>query len=65
MSTLESYKKQYGVSRVEAIQEFRNIIADAWKDVNEECMKPTAVSMLLLLKSCKCCPPGTSLLQGQ
>lgn len=33
--------KQYNVSRREAIEAFRAKIGDAWKDINEGCMRPT------------------------
>ncbi|TYH69986.1 hypothetical protein ES332_D05G088500v1 [Gossypium tomentosum] len=35
------YMKQYNVSRKEAIEAFRAKIGDAWKDINEGCMRPT------------------------
>ncbi|XP_031247789.1 probable terpene synthase 6 [Pistacia vera] len=48
VSTMECYMKQYGASREEAIKEFNTMISNAWKDINEECMKPTVVSMEIL-----------------
>ncbi|MBA0690756.1 hypothetical protein Goari_008415 [Gossypium aridum] len=35
------YMKQYNVSRKEAIEAFQAKIGDAWKDINEGCMRPT------------------------
>ncbi|XVF77893.1 hypothetical protein PTKIN_Ptkin14bG0084200 [Pterospermum kingtungense] len=37
------YMKEYNVSRNEAIKAFRAIIAGAWEDVNEGCMRPTPI----------------------
>ncbi|KAK7257295.1 hypothetical protein RIF29_31165 [Crotalaria pallida] len=42
-SFLECYMKQYGVSREDAINECRKRITNAWKDINEECLRPTKV----------------------
>ncbi len=40
--------KEHGVSEMEAIAEIQRMCANAWKDMNEECMKPTAVPRVLL-----------------
>jgi hypothetical protein len=32
----------------EAVKELQKTCADAWKDINEDCLKPTAISMNLL-----------------
>jgi len=42
--------KQYNVSREAAIQEGRKRIADAWKDINKECLRPTEVPMPFLTR---------------
>ncbi|KAK3205220.1 hypothetical protein Dsin_019266 [Dipteronia sinensis] len=42
--------QQYGISREETVEEFRVMFEKAWKDMNEECMKPTAVPMEHLLR---------------
>ncbi|KAJ4833933.1 hypothetical protein Tsubulata_043483, partial [Turnera subulata] len=48
-SGIECYMKQHGNSSEEEIVKiFREEIANAWKDMNEECLKPTAVPMPLL-----------------
>ncbi|GMI92261.1 hypothetical protein like AT3G14490 [Hibiscus trionum] len=39
------YMKQHKVSRTEAIRDFQAIIAEGWKEVNEGCMRPTALPM--------------------
>ncbi|KAL5779111.1 hypothetical protein ACOSQ2_009848 [Xanthoceras sorbifolium] len=49
VSGVESYMNQYGVSRKEAIEKINIVIEMAWKDINEECLKPTAISLQLLL----------------
>ncbi|XP_043710538.1 (-)-germacrene D synthase-like [Telopea speciosissima] len=39
-SAVECYMKQYDVSEQEVYDEFNRRLVDAWKDVNEACMKP-------------------------
>nr|QWB49538.1 terpene synthase 4 [Aquilaria sinensis] len=48
-SSVECYMKQYGVTRQEAVEQLSKQVNDAWKDVNVECMHPTAVPMQLLM----------------
>ncbi|MBA0845113.1 hypothetical protein Goarm_023230 [Gossypium armourianum] len=43
-SAVECYMKQRGVSMQEAYNEFYKQINNAWKDINEECLKPTAAT---------------------
>ncbi|CAH1433383.1 unnamed protein product [Lactuca virosa] len=45
---VDSYIKTYGVSEKEAIFELNKMIENAWKDINEGCLKPREVSMDLL-----------------
>ncbi|XVE80840.1 hypothetical protein DITRI_Ditri15bG0012800 [Diplodiscus trichospermus] len=47
-SAVECYMKQYGASEEEACYEFNKRIMDAWKDINEEFLKPTAVPVSAL-----------------
>ncbi|XP_057994637.1 probable terpene synthase 6 [Hevea brasiliensis] len=47
-STLRCYMNEHGVSREKAIEEFKKMCENAWKDMNEDCLKPTAVSRTLL-----------------
>ncbi|KDP39018.1 hypothetical protein JCGZ_00775 [Jatropha curcas] len=47
-SGFECYIKQHGGSKEEAEKLFRKEIRNAWKDINEECLKPTPVPMPLL-----------------
>ncbi|GAU44412.1 hypothetical protein TSUD_246380 [Trifolium subterraneum] len=49
-SFVECYMKQYDISRQAAIQEGQKRIVDAWKDINEECLRPTEVSMPFLTR---------------
>ncbi|GLU07984.1 hypothetical protein SLE2022_249200 [Rubroshorea leprosula] len=49
-SAVECYIKEHGVSREETVKIFRKEIADAWKVINEGCMKPTAFPMPLLTR---------------
>ncbi|KAJ8752525.1 hypothetical protein K2173_004813 [Erythroxylum novogranatense] len=48
-SAVECYLKQYGgASKEEAIEYFRKEIVNAWKDINEQCLKPTPVPPFFL-----------------
>ncbi|RVW86322.1 Valencene synthase [Vitis vinifera] len=47
-SSIECYMKQHGVSEQQAYDEFHKQTENAWKDINEECLRPTTVPMLLL-----------------
>ncbi|MED6124418.1 hypothetical protein PIB30_058717 [Stylosanthes scabra] len=49
-SILECYIKEFDVSKEEAIQEMRKRVTYAWKDMNKECLKPTAVPMPFLTR---------------
>nr|BAP74389.1 delta-elemene synthase [Citrus jambhiri] len=49
-SCVECYIKQYGATEEEACNEFRKQVSNAWKDVNEECLRPTVVPMPLLMR---------------
>ncbi|KAJ9560413.1 hypothetical protein OSB04_005573 [Centaurea solstitialis] len=46
---VDAYIKSFGVSEKEATDELKKIIENAWKDVNEGCLKPTEVSKDLLV----------------
>nr|BBE38101.1 germacrene A synthase [Aralia cordata] len=48
-SGIDYYMKAYGVSEEETILEYKKRIENAWKDINAECLKPTAISMKLLI----------------
>ncbi|KAK2430418.1 (-)-germacrene D synthase [Trifolium repens] len=49
-SFLECYMKQYEISREAAVQEGQRRIVDAWKDINEECLRPSEVPMPFLTR---------------
>ncbi|KAF3943865.1 hypothetical protein CMV_029611 [Castanea mollissima] len=49
-SAVECYMKQHGVSEQVVHDEFNRQVANAWKDINEECIRPTVVPMPLLLR---------------
>ncbi|KAL5825684.1 hypothetical protein ACOSQ3_021747 [Xanthoceras sorbifolium] len=47
-SAVECYIKEHGVSEEEVAKLFREQVENAWKDMNEELLKPTVVSAPLL-----------------
>ncbi|KAK2640239.1 hypothetical protein Ddye_028034 [Dipteronia dyeriana] len=47
--TVECYMKEYGLSMKEITEKFNLIIENAWKDINQECLKPTTVLVDILL----------------
>ncbi|XP_038704730.1 probable terpene synthase 6 [Tripterygium wilfordii] len=47
-SAVECCMKQYGVSEKEVIGDLKKRVANEWKTVNEECLRPFPVSMHLL-----------------
>ncbi|KAK9265812.1 hypothetical protein L1049_017788 [Liquidambar formosana] len=49
-SAIQCYMKQHGVSELEVCEEFRRQITNAWKDINQECLKPTAMPMPILMR---------------
>ncbi|XP_042483500.1 (-)-germacrene D synthase-like isoform X2 [Macadamia integrifolia] len=49
-SSVECYMEQNGVSEKEVIDVLNKKVEDAWKDINQACMKPTAFPMPLLLR---------------
>nr|XP_009793511.1 PREDICTED: (E,E)-germacrene B synthase-like [Nicotiana sylvestris] len=50
-SFVECYMKEYGVSKQETYVEMRKKITNAWKDINKELLRPTAVPMFILERS--------------
>ncbi|XP_030931548.1 (-)-germacrene D synthase-like [Quercus lobata] len=48
-SAIECYMKQYGVTEQVVNEEFNKQVSNAWKDINEELMRPTDVPMPLLM----------------
>ncbi|XP_034678278.1 LOW QUALITY PROTEIN: (-)-germacrene D synthase-like [Vitis riparia] len=49
-SAVECYMKQHGASEQETHNEFNKQVRDAWKDINEECLIPTALPMPILMR---------------
>lgn len=49
-SAVECYMKQHGVSEQHAYDEFQKRMTNAWKDINEECLRPTDIPMPLLTR---------------
>ncbi|KAJ4718940.1 Sesquiterpene synthase [Melia azedarach] len=47
-SAIEYYTKQHGVSEEDAVNVFRKEVENAWKDMNQELLKPTAFPMPLM-----------------
>ncbi|KAF5450587.1 hypothetical protein F2P56_030922 [Juglans regia] len=43
VSAIDCYMKQHGVSKHEAEEEFKKQIVNAWKDINNDFLKPTQV----------------------
>ena len=49
-SAIECYMKQHGVLEQVVHDEFNRQVANAWKDINEECIRPTIVPTPLLMR---------------
>ncbi|RWR76526.1 germacrene D synthase [Cinnamomum micranthum f. kanehirae] len=49
-SVIESYMKEYGVSRPVASEKIREMVTSAWKDMNKFCLKPTLFPLSLLTR---------------
>ncbi|XP_050247221.1 sesquiterpene synthase 2-like [Quercus robur] len=49
-SAIECYMRQHGVSEQVVHDELNRQVANAWKDINEECIRPTVVPMPLLMR---------------
>ncbi|TQD81052.1 hypothetical protein C1H46_033405 [Malus baccata] len=49
-SAVNCYMRKYGATEEEAIIELRRQVNNAWKDINEACLHPTAVAMPLLIR---------------
>ncbi|XP_062079321.1 alpha-humulene synthase-like [Humulus lupulus] len=50
-STVECYMKQYGVFEKEACDELNKRVVNAWKEINEEFLKPTDVASPILVRA--------------
>ncbi|KAJ4945401.1 hypothetical protein NE237_014246 [Protea cynaroides] len=49
-SSIECYMKEYSVTEEEACDEFNKRIENAWKDLNQGCIKPITVPMPFLMR---------------
>ncbi|XP_031097340.1 (-)-germacrene D synthase-like [Ipomoea triloba] len=49
-SAVECYMKQYEKSKEETFIEFQERVSNAWKDINQECLKSTALPMSILIR---------------
>ncbi|KAJ8461399.1 hypothetical protein OPV22_034325 [Ensete ventricosum] len=47
-STVQCYMKEYGTDVQVACKKLQGVVDDAWKDINEECLKPTTFPVALL-----------------
>ncbi|XP_010421205.1 PREDICTED: alpha-humulene/(-)-(E)-beta-caryophyllene synthase-like [Camelina sativa] len=47
---IDCYMNQFGVSKEIAVEEIGNIVSDAWKDLNQELMRPHAFPFPLLMR---------------
>ncbi|KAK4439855.1 Beta-caryophyllene synthase [Sesamum alatum] len=50
ISAVECYMTQYGASQEEAFDELKKQVSKAWKDINQECLIPTVVSVPILMR---------------
>ncbi|XP_048439456.1 (-)-germacrene D synthase-like isoform X2 [Pyrus x bretschneideri] len=50
VSAVNCYMRKYGATQEEAIIELQRQVNNAWKDINEACLHPTAVPMPLLIR---------------
>nr|GME12960.1 (-)-germacrene D synthase-like [Ipomoea batatas] len=49
-TAVEICMKQYGKSKEETFNEFQTRVSNAWKDINQECLNPTAFPMPILIR---------------
>ncbi|XP_031099079.1 (-)-germacrene D synthase-like isoform X2 [Ipomoea triloba] len=49
-TAVEIYMKQYGKSKEETYNEFQTRVSNAWNDINQECLNPTAFPMPILIR---------------
>ncbi|KAL8162565.1 hypothetical protein V2J09_014054 [Rumex salicifolius] len=54
-SVVECFSREHGVSEEEARDELRRKVESAWKDVNEEMMRPTPVARVVLMRLLNMC----------
>ncbi|XP_019157086.1 PREDICTED: (-)-germacrene D synthase-like [Ipomoea nil] len=49
-SSVEIYMKEYGKSKEETTLELLERVTNAWKDINQQCLKPTIFPMPILIR---------------
>ncbi|KAI3456995.1 hypothetical protein Pfo_013658, partial [Paulownia fortunei] len=49
LTAVQCYMNQNGASDKEAFAEFQELVRKAWKDINQECLQPTTVSLPILM----------------
>ena len=50
-SCIQIDMKENGSTYEEACEKFKSMAANAWKDINKECLNPTMVPMPLLMRA--------------
>lgn len=50
-SCIQIEMKENGSTYEEACEKFKSMAANAWKDINKECLNPTVVPMPLLMRA--------------
>ena len=50
-SIIQIYMNENGSTYEEACEKFKSMAADAWKDINKECLKPTPAPVPLLMRT--------------
>lgn len=43
--------KQYGTSKEETFKKFHEFVEEAWKDINEECVRTSTIPMDILIRA--------------
>ncbi|CBI31272.3 unnamed protein product, partial [Vitis vinifera] len=64
-SSVECYMKQHGVSEQHAYQELNKQVENAWKDVNQGCLRPPAIPMPLLTRVLNFARTGDFMYKGR
>ncbi|KAL0443444.1 UNVERIFIED_CONTAM: Germacrene-D synthase [Sesamum latifolium] len=50
VTAVDCYMNEYGASKTDTFAEIRKQVKKAWKDINQQCLQPTPVSMLVLMR---------------
>ncbi|XP_077213725.1 beta-cubebene synthase-like isoform X2 [Tasmannia lanceolata] len=49
-SSVELYMKEHSCTELEACDKLREMVSVAWKDINQDCIKPTPILMPLIIR---------------